>query len=178
MYTFDSFHISFNPWTVALWTLKHMWIAHVKISWLLVNDCFLFTCFRELLVIGDTDLAALSYKDSLIFRCLSCSFSLVAQSCLTLQPHEPQHARPPCPSPTPRVYSNTCPLRGWCHPTISSSVVPCSSCLQSFSTSGSFQTSQLFTSGGQSIGISASASVLPMSTQDWFPLGWTGWISL
>ena len=99
MYTFGSFHISFNPWTVALWTLKHMWIAHVKISWLLVNDCFLFTCFRELLVIGDTDLAALSYKDSLIFRCLSCSFSLVAQSCLTLQPHEPQHARPLCPSP-------------------------------------------------------------------------------
>ena len=80
----------------------------------------------------------------------------------SLQPHEPQHARPPCPSPTPRVYSNSCPLSWWCHPTISSSVVPFSSCPQSFPASGSFQMSQFFTSGGQSIGVSASASVLPM----------------
>ena len=87
------------------------------------------------------------------------------------------HARPPCPSPTPRVYSNSCPLSQWCHPTISSSVVPFS-CPQSFPASGSFQMSQFFTSGGQSIGVSASASVLPMNIQDWFPLGWTGWISL
>ena len=96
----------------------------------------------------------------------------------SLRPHEPQHSRPPCPSPTPRVYANSCPLSWWCHLTISSSVVPFSSCLQSFPTSGSFQMSQLFTSGGQSIGVSASTSVLPMNTQDWFPLGWTGWISL
>ena len=89
-----------------------------------------------------------------------------------------QHARPPCPSPTPRLYSNSCPLSQWCHPTISSSVVPFSSCLQSFPVSGSFQMSQLFSSGGQSIGVSASTSVLPMNTQDWSPLGWTGWISL
>ena len=103
------------------------------------------------------------------------SRSVVSDS---LQPHEPQHARPPCPSPTPRVYQNSCLLSQWCHPIISSSVVPFSSCPQSFPASGSFQISQLFTSGGQSIGVSASASVLPMNTQDWSPLGWTGWISL
>ena len=103
------------------------------------------------------------------------SRSVVSDS---LWPHGPQHARPPCPSPTPGVYSNSCPSRQWCHPTISSSVVPFSSCLQSFPASGSFQMSQLFASGGQSIGISASTSVLPMNIQDWFPLGWTGWISL
>ena len=88
------------------------------------------------------------------------------------------NARLPCPSPTPRVYSNSCPLSRWCHPTISSSVIPFSSRLQSFPASGAFQMSQLFTSGGQSIGVSASTSVLPMNIQDSFPLGWTGWISL
>ena len=92
--------------------------------------------------------------------------------------HGLQHARPPCPSPTPRAYSNSCPLNPWCHPTISSSVVPFFSCSQSFPASGSFQMSQFFTSGGQSVGVSTSASVLPMNIQDWFPLGWTGWISL
>ena len=96
----------------------------------------------------------------------------------SLRPHEPQHARPPCPSPTPRVHPNTYPLSQWCHPTISSSVVPFSSWPQSFPASGSFPMSQFFTSSGQSIGVSASASVLPMNIQDWFPLGWTGWISL
>ena len=96
----------------------------------------------------------------------------------SLQPHELQHARPPCPSPTPGVYSNTCPLSQWCHPIISSSVIPFSSCLQTFPATGYFQMSQFFTSGGQSIGVSASTSVLPMNIQDWFPLGWTGWISL
>ena len=96
----------------------------------------------------------------------------------SLRPHEPQHTRPPCPSPTPRVHPNSCPLSRWCHPTISSSVVPFSSCSQSFPASGSFQMSQFFASGGQSIGVSASTSVLPMNIQDWSPLGWTGWISL
>ena len=96
----------------------------------------------------------------------------------SLQPHRPQHARPPCPLPTPGVYSNPCSSSWWCHPAISSSVVPFSSCPQSFLASGSFQMSQLFTSGGQSIGVSASTSVLPMNTQDWSPLGWTGCISL
>ena len=96
----------------------------------------------------------------------------------SLQPHKPQHARPPCPSPTPGVYPNSCPLSLWYHPTISSSIVPFSSCLQSFPTSQSFPVSQLFASGGQSIGVSASPPVFPMNTQDWSPLGWTGWISL
>ena len=96
----------------------------------------------------------------------------------SLWPHELQHARPPCPSSTPRVHPNSCPSSRWCHPTISSSVVPFSSCPQSFPESGSFQISQLFTSGGQSIRVSASTSVLPINTQDWSPLGWTGWIFL
>ena len=102
---------------------------------------------------------------------LSCSV-------MSLRPHEPQHARPPCPSPTPGVHPNPCPWSRWCHPTISSSVTPFSFHLQSFPASESFQMSQFFTSGGQSIGVSASASVLPMNIQDWLPLGWTGWISL
>ena len=92
-----------------------------------------------------------------------------------LWPHQLQHDRPPCPSPTPGVYSNSRPLSWWCHPTLSS---PFSSCIQSFPASGSFQMSQLFAWGSQSIGVSASTSVLPKNTQDWFPLGWTGWISL
>ena len=93
-------------------------------------------------------------------------------------PHESYHARPPCPSPTPEVHPNSCPLSQWRNPTISSSVVSFSSCLQSFPAPGSFQMSQLFASGSQSIGVSASTSVLPMNTQDWSPLGWTGLISL
>ena len=96
----------------------------------------------------------------------------------SLWPHELQHARAPHPSQTPGVYSNPCPSSQWCHPAISSSVIPFSSCPQSLSTAVSFPMSQLFAWGGQSIGVSASASVLPMSTQDWSPLGWTGWISL
>ena len=102
------------------------------------------------------------------------SHSVVSDS---LRPHEPQHARPPCPSPTPGVHPNPCPLIKWCHPTISSSVVPFSSRPQSFPASRSFQMSHLFASGGQSTEASASTSVLPMNTQDWSPLGWTGWIS-
>ena len=96
----------------------------------------------------------------------------------SLRPRELQHARPPCPSSTPGVHPNLCPLSRWCHPAISSSVVSFSSCPQSFPALGSFPMSQLFTSGGQSIGVSALKSVLPMYTQDWSPLGWTGWISV
>ena len=103
------------------------------------------------------------------------SRSVVSDS---LRPHELQHARRPCPSPTPRVYPNSCVSSRWCHPAISSSVVPFSSCPQSLPASGSFPMSQLFTWGGQSIGVSASTSVLPTHIQDWFPLVWTGWISL
>ena len=102
------------------------------------------------------------------------SCSVVSNS---LWHHALQHARLPCPSPTPEACSNSYPTSQWCHPTISFSVVPFSSCLQSFPTSGSFPTSQFFASGGQNIEVSASASVLPMNIQDWFPLGWTGWIS-
>ena len=111
----------------------------------------------------------------LISSIVQFDHSLVSNS---LRSHGLQHARPPCPSPTPRVYSDSCPLSQWCHPTILSSVAPFSSCLQSFPASGSFQMSQFFTSGGQSIGVSALASVPPMNIQDWSPLGWTGWISL
>ena len=110
----------------------------------------------------------------LCFTSVQLSHSVVSYS---LQPHEPQYSRPPCPSPTPRVYPNSCSLSWWCHPTITSSVVPFSSCPQSFPASGSFQMSQLIASGGHSIGASASTSVLPMNTHDWSPLGWTGWIS-
>ena len=106
---------------------------------------------------------------SVKFSCSVVSYSL--------RPHGLQHTRLPCPSPTPRAYSNSCPLNRWCHPTISSSVAPFSSCLQSFPASGYFPKSQFFTSGRQSIGVSTSTSVLPVNTQDWFTLGWTGWIS-
>ena len=108
---------------------------------------------------------------------ISVQFSRsVVSSCL--QPQGLQHMTPPCPSPTPGVYSNSCPSSQWCHPAISSSVVPSSSCPQSLPASGSFPMSQLFAWGGQRIQLSASASVLPRSTQDWSPLGWAGWISL
>ena len=108
-------------------------------------------------------------------RSVQFSHSVVSGS---MGPHGLQHIRLLCPSPTPRAYSNSCPSSWWCHPTISSSVVPSSSRLQSFLASGSFPMSQFFASGGQSIGVSASASLLPMNIQNWFPLGWTGWISL
>ena len=121
----------------------------------------------------------------LLFLFSSVQFSCsVVSDCLW--PHGLQHARPPCPSPTPGAYSNSCPSNRWCLPTVSSSIVPFSSRLQSFPESGSFpisqflmpRISQFLASGGQSIGVSASTSVLPMNIQDWFPLGWTGWISL
>ena len=116
----------------------------------------------------------------MIFQCnkgclVQFSRSVVSDS---LWPHELQHPKPSCPSPTAGVYPNPCLSSQWCHLTISSSVIPVFSCPQSFPASGSFQISQLLASGGQSIGVSASASVLPMHTQDWSPLGWTGWISL
>ena len=116
------------------------------------------------------------HKHYIDAKCCSVQFSHSIVS-VSLRPRGPQHARPPCPSSAPGVYPNSCPLSQWCHPTISSSVIPFSSCLQSFWASGSFQMSQLFASGGQSIGVSALTSVLPMNTQDW-SLGWTGWISL
>ena len=109
------------------------------------------------------------------FSSVQFSRSVVSDS---LRPHESQHTRPPCLPPTPGVHPDPRPLSQWCHPAISSSVVHFSSCPQSLPASGSFQMSQIFASGGQSIGVSASSSVLPMNIQDWFPLGWTDWISL
>ena len=110
-----------------------------------------------------------------IFSSVQFSHSVVSDS---LRPHEPQHTRPPCPSPTPGVHPNPCPSSRWCHPAISSSVVPFSSCPQPLPASEFFPMSRLFAWVGQSIGVSALASVLPMNTQDWSPLGWTGWTSL
>ena len=120
---------------------------------------------------GISQFSSLQYS---VLSSVQFSRSVVSDS---LWRHESQHARPPCPSPTPRVHSDSCSLSHWCHPAISCSVVPFSSCLQSFPASGSFPMSQ-FVSGGQNIGVSASASVLPVNIQDWFPLGWTRWISL
>ena len=130
---------------------------------------FIFSkTFNKYLCLGHYD----SFK---LYKVVQFSSSVVSNS---LWPHGLQYTMPPCPSPTPRVHSNSCPLSQWCHPTISSSVIPFSSCLQSLPASGSFPMSQFFTSGGQSIGASDSASILPMNIQDSFPLGWTGWISL
>ena len=160
----------------------HCWVF--QICWHIECNTFTASSFRtwnSWTGIPSPPLALKPYEALTIWKDLkvqSVQFSLVAQSCTTLQPHEPKHTRPPCPSPTPRVYPNSCPLSRWCHLTTSSSVIPFSSYLQSFPTSRSFQMSQFFTSGSQSIGVSASTSVLPVNTQDWFPLGWTGWISL
>ena len=120
-------------------------------------------------------LVMVNVLQNILFSSVQFSCSVVSNS---LRPHGLQHSRPPCPSPTPGAYSNSCPLSPWCHPTISSSVFPFSSCLQSFPASGSFHINHFFASAGQTIGVSASASVLPMNIQDLFPLGWTGWISL
>ena len=124
--------------------------------------------------VGSTSCTGKGIKFEWVCECASVQFSCSVVSD-SLRPHEPQHTRPPCLSPTSGVYRNSCPLSQWCHPTISSSVVPFSC---PFPASESFQMSQFFASGGQSIGVSASASVLPMNTHDWSPLGWTGWISL
>ena len=122
-----------------------------------------------------TSVLLIMSKTLTVFTSVQFSRSVMSDS---LWPHESQHARPPCPSPTPGVHSDSRPLSQWCHPAILSSVVPFYFCPQSLPASGSFPMSQLFTWGGQSIGVSALASVLPMNTQDWSPLGWTGWISL
>ena len=142
------------------------------------SDRFSFLVFSKITVDGDWSheiKRSLLLGRKVVTNLVQFSRSVMSDS---LRLHEPQHARPPCPSPTPGVYPNSCPLSWWCHLTISSSVVPFSSCLQSFPKSGSFEMSQRFASGGQSIGVSASTSILPMTTEDWFTLGWTGWISL
>ena len=128
-----------------------------------------------LLAVQGTPKSLLQQHSSVQFSSVHFSRSVMSDS---LWLHEPQHVRPPCPPPTPRVHPNPCPWSRWFHTTISSSVITFSSCLQSFPASGSFPMSQLFASGGLSIRISASTSVLPLNTQDWSPLEWTGWISL
>ena len=130
-------------------------------------------CFCHLINSGKVRIMKTPFHP--LFSSVQFSCSVMSDS---LQPHESQHARPPCPSPAPGVYSNSCLSSHWCHPAISSSVVPFSSCPQSLPASGSFPMAQLFAWGGQITGISASTSVLPRNTQDWSPLGWTGWISL
>ena len=153
---------SHYPQKVSVNILVHFLKFHTHPSITSRKTCSIFCllCFR---IIG------------IILSSVQFSRSVMSDS---LRPHELHHTRPPCPSPTPGVHPNPCPLSQWCHPTISSSAVPFSSCPQSFPASGSFAVSQLFTSGSQSIGVSASTSGLPMNTQDWSPLGWTGWISL
>ena len=123
---------------------------------------------------GDKITASCYTPDWILYSSVQFSRSVMSDS---LRPHESQHTRPPCPLPSPGVHANSRPSNRWCHPAISSSVVPFSSCPQSLPASGSFPISQLFAWGGQSIGVSASASVLPMNVQDWSPLEWTGWIS-
>ena len=135
-----------------------------------------FPLFRGFLIYFRQFFTYSGYEPFVRYQFSSVQFSpsVVSDS---LRPRELQHAKPPCPTPTTRAHPNSCPLSRWCHQTFSSSV-PFSSCLQSFPASRSFPMSQLFTSGGQSIGVAASASVLPVNIQDWFPLGWTSWISL
>ena len=149
----------------------HVWHMHIYFGNTKIISC-----------IYCANLLGIHLLENISFNYFHVMSSSVQFSCSvvsdSLQPHEPQHARPPCPSSTPGVHPNPCPLCWWCHPTISSSVITFSSCPQSFPASGSFQMSQLSASGGQSIGVSASTSVLPMNTQDWSSLGWTGWISL
>ena len=145
------------------------WGVYVSVYYTVITKNF--TRFMEMLQ------KWIFYLYGLHFSSVQFSHSVMSNS---LRPHGlapmVQHTRLPCPSPTPGVYSNSCSLSQWCHPIISYSVVPFSSCLQSFPPSGSFPMSQFFTSGGQSIGVSVSASVLPMNIQDWLPLGWTNWI--
>ena len=159
------------------WVITPLWLTGSSRPFL--NSSSVYSC--HLFLISSASVRSIAFCPLLcpslheMSPSVQFSHSVVSNS---LRPHESQHARPPCPSPTSRVYSNSRPLSRWCHPAISSSVVPFSSCPQSLPASESFPMSQLFTSGGQSTGVSALASLLPKNTQDWSPLEWTGWISL
>ena len=172
---------------IILWSVRLSIFSHVGLSLgysLWRSDCsnffywvfFFLGVLKNILEIHPFCLYVNTFPESvtflyILFSSVQFSRSVVSDS---LRSHGLQHSRPPFPLPTPRVYSNSCPLNPWCHPTTSSSVAPFSSHLQSFPASGSFQMSQFFASGGQNIGVSASALVLPMNIEDWFPLGWTG----
>ena len=155
-------------------------ICSLKQNWNLLDKIWEYQKWRLSFSCHRLSPAVYKYNDG--FLKIHPSFSSVQFNCSvvsdSLQPHGLQHAKPPCPAPTPRACSNSCPSYPWCHPTIKSSVIPFSPLLQSFPASGSFPMSQFFTSGGQSIGVSTSTSVLPMNIQSWFPLGLTAWISL
>ena len=171
--------ICLSSFAFLFFHLKGYWNFKVPVDYLqfvmYLSVCPVFIFFH---VHGRIQDSECSSNFSFWFSGYSVQFSRSVVS-NSMWPHEPQHARPPCPSPTPGVHPNPCPSSWWCHPTISCSVIPFSSCPQSFPASGSFPMSQIFASGiGQSIGVSVSTSVLPMNTQDWSPLGWTGWISL
>ena len=183
-----SVNVFLSPWLTirnffllghSCFTMLYYFLLHSKVNppYIYIHSlCFGFPKMAtnyQLLFSTRHENSSLSLESEL--SSVQFSRSVVSNS---LQPHGLQHARPPCPSPTPGVYSNSCPLSQWCHPTLSSSVDPFFSHLQSFPASGSFPMSQLFASGGENIWVSASKSVLPMNIQDWFPLGWTGWISL
>ena len=168
------------PWTAThqaslSFTISLNLFKLISIESVMLSNHLILCCLFLLLPSIFPSIRAISNELALCISSVQFSCSVVSDF---LRPHELQHTRPPCPSPTPRVHTNPCPSSQWCYPTISSSVIPFSSCPQSFPASGSFQMSQLFASGADSIGVSASASVLPMNTQDWSPLGWTGWISL
>ena len=163
----------FGYWTVAYSTYLHRTIAlclKKDVHTFIQKSCAAETWKPSSVLSVSHSSSSKEHWSQITISSVQFSLSVVSNS---LQPHEPQHARPLCPSPTPGAYSNSCPSSRWCHPTISSSVVPFFSCPQSFPTSGFFQMSQLFTSRGQNIGV--SASVLIMNTQFWFPSGWTGW---
>ena len=152
-------------WIIRSFTLAMTWTVEFT-----QEDCFSeYVILTVLVCYSHANCYNPGHQFSYV-QSLSCAHSL--------RPRELQHTRLPCPSPIPGVHPNPSTLSRWCHPTISSSIIPFSFCPQSFPVSGSFQMSQLFTSGGQSTGVSASTSVLPMNTQDWSPLGWTAWISL
>ena len=164
------FFLFYYSYSFYIYVFDPLWVNFCIWCEIGIRNSFWAPTLCQTLLLGES-----SNKGDMSCYSVQFSHSVMSDS---LRPHGLQHARLPYPSPTPRACSNSCPLNWWCYPTISSSVVPFSSHLQSFSASGSFQMSQFFASGGQSIGGSASTSVLPMSSQDWFPLGWTGLISL
>ena len=168
-----------TPWTVALQAPLSMELSRQehwsKQSFLSPGDLPKLRDWTQVSCIAGGFFTSWATREVYQFSSVQFSRSAISDS---LRPHELQHGQAPCPSPTPRVHSNSHPSSQWCHPVISSSVVPFSSCPQSLPASESFPMSQLFAWGGQSTGVSASASFLPENTQDWSPLGWTGWISL